>query len=227
MSAVLALLMVFTGISSAHAAQTQPSEAMSTVGEDDACFQSLTDQQRLQLQPYVTTDPSTQGKGVCVLEPAADGTFTQHVYNEQDSSRFADYLLYALLARSCASGLFAYGYISGELTLVESILLSSWVNVDRYGYMYHPYSKYGSQGWARSRIELSGQVSQKRYGQSAPQVRVASQPNVTPPRGYTTPRTNESQGGAAAVRRVEAPRGTSPASSKFASTPGVKLPGRR
>ena len=219
--------MVFAGISPAHAAQTQPSEGVSIVNEDNACFLPLSEEQRLQLQPYVTTDPSTQGKGVCVLEQATDGTYTQRVYNEQDRSYFADYLLYALLVRSGASALFTYGYISGELTLVESILLSTWVNVDRYGYMYRPYSKYGSQGWARSRTELSGQASRKRYGQSAPQARAASQSNVTPPRGYMTPRTNESRGGSAAVQRVETPRGGSSSSSKFASTPGVKLPSRR
>lgn len=218
-SAVLALLMVFTGISSAYAAQTQPSEGVS----EDACFLPLSEEQRLQLQPYVTADSSTEGKGVCVLEPAADGTYTQHIYSDADRSHFADYLLYALLVRSGANALFTYGYISGELTLVESILLSSWVNVDHYGYMYHPYSKYGSSGWARTRIELPGQVSQKRYGQFAPQPRVASKPNATSPQGYKTPQTNESKGGSAAVQRAGASQG----SSKYVPMPGAKLPSRK
>src|SRR5690349_2533142 len=138
-SAVLALLMAFAGTSPAHA----QSEGVAVANEDNACFQPLTNEQRVQLQPYVTADPSTEGKGVCVLELAADGTYTQHIYGEQDRSNFADYLLYALLLRSGASPLFTYGYIAGELTLVETVLLSTWVNVDRYGYMYHPYSKYG------------------------------------------------------------------------------------
>ena len=219
---MFALLMVFVGISPAYAAQTQPSEGVS----EDACFLPLTEEQRLQLQPYVTADPSTEGKGVCVLEPAADGTYTQHVYNEQDRSNFADYLLYALLARSGASALFTYGYISGELSPVEAILLSSWVNVDRYGYTYHPYSKYGSSGWARTRIELPGQVSRTKYGQLAPQPRVASKTSATSSQGYKTPQTNESKGGSAAVQRAGASQGASSASSKFVPTPGTKLPPR-
>lgn len=217
-SVLIALLMAFAGVSPAYA-QTQLSEGVS----EDACFLPLTNEQRLQLQPYASSDPSTEGKGVCVLEPAADGTYTQHVYNEGDRSHFADYLPYALLMRSCASGLFVYGYISGELSPVEAVLLSLWVNVDRYGYTYHPYSKYGSSGWARTRIELPGQVSQKRYGQSAPQPRVALKPNTTQPQGYVTPQTNESKGGSAAVQRAVASQG---ASSKFVPTPGTKLPSR-
>lgn len=217
-SALLALVLAFvTGISpAAQAAQAQPSGGVQVVNEEDACYLPLTDEQRGQLRSYVTDDPTTKGNGVCVLEPAQDGTYVQHYYSEQDSSSFADYFLYALLVRTCASStLLTIGYISGDISLLEYILLSSWVNVDRYGYVFQPYQKNLSTGsWTRVRVELSKQVSKKQYGKAAPQMRLASQQSVTPPRGYATQKTSVSKGSAivnsgTTTRRAEAPRSAS------------------
>lgn len=157
------------------------------------CFTQLSQQQEQQIQQYTAqqggqltsqTANSNGTQDICVLQPNGNGGYDQHYYNQQDG--LANYWMYALMFGHSQS-LADYGLITGQLSPLDYIMLTSLSGVNRNGGFYHPYG-YSSGRWQReSQPVIINHVTVVQYG-SRPPVSYSKASSVKPPRGYARTR---------------------------------------
>jgi hypothetical protein len=150
----------------------------------------MTAEQRARLEGYAAEHPeaiadSGDAQDVCVIE-LVDAGYQEAHYSRGD--HFADYLLYSMLFRGSRSVLLTYGVVSGDLSLLEYFALTMLVGVDKYGSMYHPYTKSTHDGsWSRVRTDLGQAVTHVKYGSAAPVSYGTAIKKAPPvPAGYAT-----------------------------------------
>lgn len=162
-----------------------------TVSQDTQCFTQLSPDQKAQLTQYASqngssvtnTSNNTDGtQNICVLEPNGQGGYNERFYNRD--SHFGDYLLYGMLFGRSSHALTTYGVVSGDISVLDAIMLNSLMDVNSGGQLYRPYTHSGNSWQPRKTVVNNTTINHVYYGsKDAGTFKQATQ--AAPPAGFT------------------------------------------
>lgn len=189
---MLAALGLMAGTAACSGNNSTSSQPGWSLDQQDAteCYTELKPAEVTQLAEYAakngdevkTYSDATGDDTVCVIDVGGG----QHFVKKDEDANFLYYWMMArVMGYRSGNAMLTYGMLSGDLSPLQYMALSSLVGIDSYGRAYVPYTQVGGGQWLRQPAYKSYTVTKVYYGTSTAPVDFATA-QKSPKAGYRT-----------------------------------------